>query len=320
MKHAYWALFVFATALFGQVDRRIETVTVDLKALGRITSLAKNLYDTRQVMTAILDENVEQFREPQGDGTYRWASLQREEASRIKEERTADKVQSESELTKVTVSASKAYRAVINVPRKRGVFAENNQVYVRNVIVEWTAFNGRRNQQDIPIDVWIKPGDSHGVALPEIGKSVKVVAHVGVEKSDKRAVVEVALLQAKLVDDPANPNFPVVRRLLGIRALLEKDQIKRSDLKTAVDDAILALPGELQKRFSESEAEAAQRLERARSGQMRGSVSFGDATPDVVAQLEEIGRLLSGNYEEQSRAREKIQALIELLRAPTPTP
>lgn len=312
---AFGLIFVAAT-LHAQVDPRMEAVTTDLKALSRIATLVKNIYDTRQVMLAMVDENIEAFREPTGDGTYRWASLQREEASRVKRERTVDKVHTETNLTTFDLSASKGYRVLMMVPKKRGVFAENNPVFVRSVQVEWTEFNGRRHQQDIPVNEWVRPGDSHGIALPDIGKTTKVTLHAGIENSDKRAVAEAALLQARLVDDPANPNFPVVRRLMGIRALLDRDQIRRSDLKTAIDEAILAAPGELQKRFAETAAQASDRLALASSGELRGTVGFGDATPDVIAQLEEIGKLLSGNFEEQSRAREKLQALIELLRAP----
>jgi hypothetical protein len=316
MRFTAIGLIFLAATLQAQNDPRLEAVSTDLKALSRIATLTKNIYDTKQVMLAIVDDNIEQFREPQGDGSYRWASLQREEAGRVKQERTIDRVSTEDKLTTFELSAPRGYRVIVMVPRKRGVFTENNPVHIRNILVEWTEFNGRRHQQDLAVDVWVKPGDSHGVALPDIGKTAKVVVHAGIEASDKRAVAETALLQAKLVDDPANPHFPIVRRLLGIRALIDRDQIRRSDLKTAVDEAILAVPGEMQKRFAETEVQTSERLARATSGQMRGAVGFGDATPDVIVQLEEVGRLLSGTYEEQSRAREKLQALIELLRAP----
>ena len=320
MKKVILIVLLVGLPAYAQTDARTDELSVDLKTLGRIATLAKNLRDTRQVMDAIVDENVEQYREPRGDGTYRWASLSREEAGRETVEKTVDRVRSESKLTTINASASKGYRVSVAVPRKKGVFADNNPVFVQNILAEWTTFDGRRHQQDIPVNVWVKPGDAHGVALPEIGKSVKVAVNTGIESSDKKAVAEVSVLQAKLVDDPANPNYPIVRRLLGISALLDKDPIKRTDLKTAIDDALLALPGELQKRFNEDTQTAAQRLALAQRGEMRGSVSFGDATPDVVARLEEIHKLLSGTYDDQSRAREKILALIELLRAPSALP
>lgn len=304
-----------ATA-FAQSDERLEDVTTDLRALGRVASLSRNLMETRQVMNALVDENIDEFREPNGDGTYRWATFQREEESRVTEQRTVDKVHTESKLTPVTVSASRGYRLQVAVPKKKGFLSENNPVFVRNAVVEWTGFDGRRHQQDLPINAWVKVGDSHGVPLPDIGKSAKVIVNLGIESGDKKAVADAALLQAKLIDDPANPNYPVVRRLLGIKAMLGRDPIRRSDLKTAVDEALLSIPGEMQKRFTEDINQAEQRVSLARSGAMRGSVGFGDATPDVVSQLTEINRLLAGNFEEQSRAREKLQALLELLRAP----
>lgn len=316
MKHAAIFVMLFAGTLLGQNDPRLETVSNDLKAIGRVASLSRNLTETRQVMEAIVDENIENFREPAGDGTYRWANYQREEAGRIKDERTVDRIHTEEKLTTVTISGSRAYRVLVSVPRKKGFIAENNPVFIRNIVAEWTGFDGARHQQDIPVNAWVKPGDSHGVPLPEIGKNVKAILNLGAENSEKKAVAEVALMQARLVDDPTSPNFPVVRRLLGIKALLDRDSIRRSDLKNAVDEALLALPGELQKRFSEDEALAEQRMAMARSGQLTGTIGFGDATPDVISKLDEINNLLSGNFSEQSLAREKLQALIELLRAP----
>src|SRR5512141_766827 len=73
-------------------------VAYDLRALSRIAGLAKDLGDTRQVMLAILDNDIDMLRERRPDDTYKWASLQREEASRVKDEKTIERVQTEKEL------------------------------------------------------------------------------------------------------------------------------------------------------------------------------------------------------------------------------
>src|SRR5712691_13150042 len=188
-------------------DERLDQVASDFRTIGRIAALADNLRDNRQVMLAIVDNDLEMLREKRPDETYRWASLQREEASRVKDQKTIERVQSEKELREVTLTAPNAYRLEVSVPTKQSLLSKNNRVYIRNVIVDSTGFDGKTVHQEIPVNAWVNPGDANGIALPEIGKSVKVVVELGVESGDKRAVADVALLQARLADNPASPYF-----------------------------------------------------------------------------------------------------------------
>jgi hypothetical protein len=298
-------------------DEKVDLLASDLRAESRIATLAGNLNDARQVMLAIVDSDIENFREPRSDGTYRWASLQREEASRVKDQKSIERVQSEKELREVTLTAPNAYRVEVSVPTKQSLVSKNNRVYIRNVLVDSTGFDGKTTHQEIPVNAWVSPGDANGVALPEIGKSVKVTVELGVESGDKRAVADVALLQAKLTDDPTSPYFPAVQRLLRIREVLVQKDLNRGLLKSTVDEALLAVPGELEKRAAEQVAAA----DRRRRGEAMGAIAVGDATPDVVATLQEVSRLLGGTLQDQTDARTKLQTLIESLRAgPATTP
>jgi hypothetical protein len=56
-----------------------------------------------------------------------------------------------------------------------------------------------------------------------------------------------------------------------------------------------------------------------RRKQASGTVTVGDASPDVVASLQEISRLLGGTLQDQTDARTKLQTLINSLSA-TPQP
>jgi hypothetical protein len=299
-------------------DKNITMLANDLHALGRVTSVAKDLNDSRQVLLAIIDSDVETLRMPRGDGTYQWASLQREEGGRVRDEKTIEQVHTEKELRYVTVTGANGYRVEITVPRKRGTFAANNRVWVRNVIADTTAFDGKTSHHEIPVNAWVNPGDSTGVPLPDIGKSVKATAELGVESGSKAAVAEVAVVQAKLVDDPASPYFPAVKKLLAIRDLAAARDINRGALKNTIDEALLALPGELEKRTAEQEEAARVRRQMAEAGTTTGAINLGDATPDVVNELAEIARMLSGTLQEQTDARARLDALIAKLKPSVP--
>jgi hypothetical protein len=297
-----------------QSDPLIETLTSDLYTLGRITTVAEDLGAARQLLLTITDSEISALRMPRQDGTYQWAALQREEGGRISDEKTIERVHTESELRHVTVSGDHGYRVMITVPPKQGTFRANNRVYVRNVIAESTGFDGKVVRHEIPVNTWVNPGDATAVALPDIGRSVRATAELGVESGGNRAVANVSLLQAKLVDDPNSAYFPAVNRLLQIRDLAATRSINRGNLKTAIDEALLSMPGELDKRVREQERAAEERRQAAISGELKGAVSIGDATPDVVVQLDQIARMLGGTLTEQAEARERLDTLLARLK------
>jgi hypothetical protein len=295
-------------------DDHTDMLVRDLHAVSRVANLAEDLNRERQVLLAILDSDIKTLRVARDDGTYQWAALQREEGGRVKEEKAVEYVHTEAELREVTLTAPNAYRVEVNVPRKRGTFSANNRVFVRNVIADITGFDGKATHHEIEVNRWVSPGDSEGIALPSIGKSVKATAELGVESGDKKATAEVALVQAKLVDDPNSPYFPAVTRLVQIRELVAARDMDRGRIKNAVDEALLSMPGELERRTTEMEEAARVRRSMVDMGTITGSINLGDATPDVVRELDEIARLLSGTLEEQTEGRKRLADLAARLK------
>lgn len=300
-------LTVSAFAQSTPLDEKADQVASDFKTLSRIATLSNNLNDSRQVMLAIVDTDLDSLRERRSDDTYRWASLQREEASRVKDQKSIERVYTEKELREVTLSGPNVYRVEVSLPTKQSLVSRNNRVYIRNILVDVTGFDGKTTHTEIPVNAWVAPGDADGVPLKEIGKNVKATVELGVESGDKRAVADVALLQAKLTDDPASPYFPAVQRLLRIRDVLTQKDLKHGLLESTADEAVLSVPGELEKRG----AQQAAAMERRKQGD--SAINTGDADPDVIAALQEISRLLGGTLQDQTEARAKLQAVIDSL-------
>lgn len=294
-------------------DEQLAQLALDLRVLARIVDVSKDLEQQRQVIDAILAERIEMLREPKGDGTYRWARLQREEEGRVTHQEAIERVSTERELQRASVSAPRAYRLMVVVPPKRNLISSNNRVYVKSAVLEWTAFDGTLETTELPIDAWVNPGETHAVALPAIAKSAKASLNLGVESGSKKAVAEVALLQAKLVDDESSPYFPAVRRLLDIRRRAADEKIRRGDLESAIDEALLAIPGELDKRAEEQRLAAERLAALAASGALTGTVAAGDATPDVIAAIRAAAKLLDGPPADQAKGRARLQELLEKL-------
>jgi hypothetical protein len=295
-------------------DAHTEKIGKDLYAVGRVVSVAEEVARERPVLLAIVDDDIQDLRMPRDNGTYQWASLQREEGARVKDEKTIEQVYTEKELRHVVVTAANAYRYEVYVPKKKGTFSANNRVWVGNVHADITGFDGKVTPYDVAVNKWVNPGDSDGGPLPSIGKSVKATVDLGVESGNKQAVAEVSLVQAKLVDDPNSPYFPAVKRLLQIREFIAAKDINRGYLKNAVDEAQLALPGELQKRVAAQEEAARVRKMMAEAGTTSGSIHVGDATPDVTVELAEITRLLAGTLQDQAEGRARLEKLTEMLK------
>ena len=94
--------------------------------------------------------------------------------------------------------------------------------------------------------------------------------------------------------------------------------MNRGAIKNAVDEALLSLPGELEKRTAEQEEAARVRRQMAAAGTTTGSINLGDATPDVVNELAAIARLMSGTVQEQADGRARLDALMTKLKPAQP--
>jgi hypothetical protein len=105
-----------------------------------------------------------------------------------------------------------------------------------------------------------------------------------------------------------------VKRLLQIRDFVTAKDLNRGHIKNAVDEGLLTLPGELEKRVAAQQEAARVRKMMAEAGTTTGSIALGDATPDVVVALADISRMMNGTLQEQTEARAKLDALIAALK------
>lgn len=297
---------------------RLASIAVDFKSIERIADLCENFQACNPVIQKITEQNLEMLREARTDGSYRWASFQRVEARRSENEININRVHSEQDLDVIEVTGKRAYSVVVSVPQKRGIFRANSKVFVRDITAEQTSADGTMTSKEIPVGVWIDPGDSHTVPLDEISSSTKARVRVGVEAGGTKAVASAALLQAGLVDDPLNPYFPAVKRFNAIEAIASEKNPSRGQLKTVAQEAYLEVPGEMEKFIAARDAKIALMKQLAETGEKVGTIALGDATPDVVHEIAEANKLLSGTVEQQAAGRALLEALVMKLSPPVP--
>ncbi len=295
-----FTLSLSVTSLSGQgSDPRIIRLTDDLKTIHRVLEVTREADEVRKPLLAIVDDQIAELREKRADGSFRWAYLEREEGARTSEEDGVEKVFTEPGLQKIAVSAPGAYRFAVTVPMKRNLVSANQPIFVRSAAVEITGFDGRTTRSEQKIEVWIKPGESRSFPLSEIAKSARVVIEAGVESGEKKGVARLSLLQARLVNDPKGPFFDSLQRLDAIRGRMAADKIRKDELRTLVDEALVKLPGEMERRM-------------ARTGAGPSTIT---TTPEVLVELERISALMTGDLQRQAEGRERLAALLRQLRS-----
>ena len=297
---------------------KLAGIAVDFKAIERIADLCEHFEACNPVIQKITEQNLEMLREARKDGSYRWASFQRVEARRSEKEIDINRVHSEQDLDVAEVTGKRAYSVVVSVPKKRGVFLANSKVFVRDITAEQTSADGTTTSKEIPVGVWVNPGDSHTVPLDEISSSTRAKIRVGVSAGGTKAVASAALLQAGLVDDPLNPYHPAVKRFNAIAAIANEKNPSRGQLKTVAQEAYLEVPGEMEKFTAARDAKIALMKKLAETGEKAGTIALGDATPDVVHEIAEANKLLSGTVEQQAAGRALLEALVMKLSPPVP--
>lgn len=299
-------------------EKKLASIAVDFKAIYRIAEFCDDMEACAPVIRKVAEQNLDMLREPRKDGTYRWASFQRIEAGRVSAEKEIIKVHTESTLDTIELTGKRSFRVVVTAPKKRSLVSSNNKIFVKDVTGEITGTDGKARAIEIPVGVWVAPGDSHSVPLDDIAISARVKVSVGVESGGKKAVANVALLEAGLVDDPLNPYHPAVKRLVAIDTIVKEKTVSRGQLKAVTEEAVLELPGEMEKLMQLREIGLKRMRQLAESGEQTGVIAVGDATPDVVHELGKASKLLTGTVAEQEQGRKAIEALIEKLSPPVP--
>jgi hypothetical protein len=294
------------------------SIAVDFKAIYRMAEFCDNLEPCAPVIRKVAEQNLDMLREPRSDGSYRWASFQRIEAGRVTVEKEIIKVNTEATLDVIELTGKRSFRVVVSAPKKRSLVSSNSKVFVRDVVAEVTGVDGKARTVEIPVGVWVNPGDSHSVPLDDIAISARVKVNVGVESGGKKAVASVALLQAGLVDDPLNPYHPAVKRLVAIDTIVKEKTVSRGQLKAVAEEAVLELPGEMEKLMKLREVGLKRMRQLAESGQATGTIAVGDATPDVIHELGKASTLLTGTVAEQEEGRKMLGSLLQKLSPPPP--
>ncbi|MEO8217510.1 MAG: hypothetical protein ABI718_10560 [Acidobacteriota bacterium] len=303
-----------AAVLRGQ-DVDVTKVRDDARVIKRIAEVAvKDL--PRDVMTRIVNEDIDTLRGKRSDSTYRFAHYGREEAGRKSDGFT---VSASGETTALTLKGEFVYALRIEIPSRRFVVRKNQRTWIDRVELDITPVEGTRTRYDaIPIGQWMDPGTNRMVELPDIARDARITVYAKTEKSGP-ASVQLALLEAKVQDDPSSPYARAVENEKLILSNLKKGD--QSNL-TTVANLIMQDPALAGTYASSYGTITTETISRPMNGPGYASPanragSTQDVSPqdgEMYGELQAIEDLLTGTDSERRHGLDRLHQLVRRLR------
>lgn len=279
-----------------------ERVALDAAVVDRVAEVSKRDLP-RDVLRRIVEEDLELLRGRRTDGSYQYATHERFESGRITREFSVqphgpDKSES-LELRGATV-----YRVLVEVPSRRLLVRRNRTVWIERVEAEYVADGSAQVQQrTFEVKSWLQPGQSRAIDLPDIARqaTVRVIARV---EEGGYGNVEVALLQARIVDLASSPYAGAVTSAKALLRALENGEIK--DVRANAQKMRDALGGVTSGASGSSMTVSA-------PAQTRGPEDAATRL-ELQTELQMIEDLLTGSESERREGLDRLHQLIRRMR------
>ncbi len=296
------AIALFALSAFAQTPA--ERVAADAMVVDRVAEVSKRDLP-RDLLRRLVEEDLELLRGRRSDGSYQYATYERFEAGRTTRsfsvQPRADKMET------VELRGTNVYRAIVDIPSRRMLVRRNRPVWIERVDVEYIAQNESQvRQTSFEVKAWLQPGEIRPFDFPAIARQATVRVIATADKEAGYGNLDVAVVEARIVDLPDSPYATAVTAAKALLSVLGNGEIPaiRSSAQRLRD----ALGG-----GSSATTAAAPRA--------AGSEITVSARPDIATQLELhtelqlIEDLLTGS---ESERREGLDRLHQLVRRPRP--
>jgi hypothetical protein len=236
-KYGIVILALLASSAFGQSPSRLspsqltsspsvpapERVATDAVVIDRVAEVSKRDLPT-DLLRRMVTEDLELLRGRRADGSYDYASHERFEASRVSDsfsvQPRADKMQT------VELKGAWVYRVNIEVPSRRMLVRKNRPIWVERADVQYVAEGSTQTQtQTFDVKAWMQPGEVRPIDLPAIARQATVKLIATAEEKGGYGNVDLALLQARIVDKPDSPYAEAVTHAKAVQRALDNGDL-----------------------------------------------------------------------------------------------
>lgn len=215
-------MMAFATTAFAQVP--VARIADDGLVIDRVAEASKRDLPT-DLLKRIVNEDIELLRGKRPDGSYAFAKYERFEAGRVNGSFSIDYRKDRMETAEV--KGPWIYRVLIEVPNRRLVVRKNRPVWIERVDVDFVPEGSTQSQQQsFEVKAWMQPGSSQPFDLRAIAKQATAKVIATAEEKGGYANLDVALIQARIVDAADSPYAEAVGSAKAILRALDNGDIQ----------------------------------------------------------------------------------------------
>lgn len=284
------AAILFAAAVTAPVPA--AQVALDARVADRVAEVSKRDLP-RDLLRRMFEDDIDLLRGKRSDGSYAYATHDRMEAGRRNE---AFSIENPSKATRLELRGSWVYRLVISAPSRRMLVTRNRHVFVEKVEIEYIPEGASSSKvQTLDVNAWIEPGASRTVDLDAIARQATARVYVHAD-ADGYGNIELALLEAKIFDNPDSPYADAVSTAKAILRGLENEDIP----------SIRAMAQRLAADLQPAAALAPATVPATASVE----VTAPRAEVDSTAELQAIEDLLTGTEAERRQGLDRLHQLI----------
>jgi len=282
-------------------------IALDAHVVDRVAEVSKRDLPG-DLLRRMMENDIELLRGKRSDGSYAYASHDRMEASRNAESFSIEDAKKSSRLE---LKGSWVYRLVISAPSRRMLVTHNRHVFIEKIEIEYLPEGASSSKvQTLDVNGWIEPGTSRNVDLEQIARqaTARVYVHADPEGYGN---IELALLEAKIFDNPDSPYADAVNSAKAIVRGVENNDIP------SIRAMAQRLAGDLQPGGPASAGVMPSSAEREASPAGTGSLAplgMTPAAPDIAAELQAIEDLLTGTEAERRQGLDRLHQLLRRLR------
>ncbi|HYO78636.1 MAG TPA: hypothetical protein VE010_19405 [Thermoanaerobaculia bacterium] len=215
------AIALLATGAFAQDPA--ERVALDAAVVDRVAEASKRDLPTA-LLERIVEEDLELLRGRRADGSYEYATYERFESGRITKSFSVNP--SEEKTETLEVRAANVYRVIVEAPSRRLLVRKNRAMWIERVDVEYIAQGATQlEQRSFDVKSWLQPGEMRPLDLPAIARQVTARVVARAAKDGGYGNLDVALVQARIVDLPSSPYAEAVTSAKALLRALENGEL-----------------------------------------------------------------------------------------------
>jgi hypothetical protein len=267
-------------------------IALDARVVDRVAEVSKRDLP-RDLLRRMVEEDIELLRGKRPDGTYAYATYDRMEASRKQDDYSIEDAKKSSRLE---LRGEWIYRLIISSPARKLLLTHNRHVFIERIEIEYLpAGSSSTKVQTLDVNGWIEPGTSRNVDLDAVARqaTARVYVHADPEGYGN---IELALLQAKIFDNPDSPYADAVSSAKAVLRGIENNDVPsiRAMAQRMANGLQPTAPAAAAVEVTAPRVEA--------------------PAPDIATELQSIEDLLTGTEAERRQGLDKLHQLLRRLR------